>query len=115
MHICIIIPAHNEEKHIADCLYSFVNQSHPPNELIVVDDNSTDHTFQWAKGFAQDHNWIRVVQRKSSNQHLPGQKVVEAFNFGLKHASDDYDLIGKFDADIVLPHNYFEQMRHQLR
>lgn len=110
MKLSIIIPAHNEEKYIADCLYSFVNQTHKPDELIIVDDNSTDGTFALASGFAGDHDWIKVIQKKSSDQHLPGQKVVEAFNYGLTQSSIDYDLIGKFDADIILPENYFEQM-----
>lgn len=115
MQICIIIPAHNEAQYICDCLYSFVHQTQPPNQLIVVDDNSTDATFDLALGFAKDHSWIKVVQQQSSTKHLPGEKVVRAFNFGLLHASDDYDLIGKFDADIVLPPNYFEQMRNHFQ
>lgn len=115
MHICVIIPAHNEAKYICDCLYSFVHQTEPPEELIVVDDNSTDHTFELVSGFAKDHPWIKVVKHQSSTEHLPGEKVIRAFNFGLEHASQEYDLIGKFDADIVLPPNYFEQMRNHFK
>lgn len=115
MRVCIIIPAHNEATHICDCLYSFVMQTHPPEELIVVDDDSTDDTYNLAAGFAKDHPWIKVVQHKSSKEHLPGSKVIQAFNYGFEHISIDYDLIGKFDADIVLPHNYFEAMRNQFR
>ncbi len=110
MKICIIIPAHNEEIFIADCLHSFVHQTHKPDELIVVDDSSSDSTFHIASDFASDHEWIKVVQKESTDEHLPGQKVVEAFNYGLAKASIEYDLIGKFDADIILPENYFEKM-----
>lgn len=115
MQICIIIPAHNEAKYICDCLYSFVHQTQPPEELIVVDDNSTDATFELVSGFAKDHPWIKVVQHHSSIEHLPGTKVIEAFNFGLEHIANEYDLIGKFDADIVLPKNYFEQIRNHFK
>ncbi len=115
MHICIIIPANNEEQYISDCLYSFVMQTRKPDELIVVDDNSTDGTFALAMGFAGDHDWIKVVQKKSSDLHLPGQKVIESFNYGLNHSKIDYDLIGKFDADIILPPNYFEQMTNHFQ
>lgn len=115
MHICIIIPAHNEAQYISDCLYSFVHQTQPPEELIVVDDNSSDATVKLASGFAKDHPWIKVVQHQSSSEHLPGKKVIRAFNFGLEHASEEYDLIGKFDADIVLPPDYFEQMRNHFQ
>lgn len=109
MRICIIIPAHNEEVHLMNCLDSFTAQTLPPNELIIVDDNSTDNTFNIASGYAQKFDWIKVLRRKSLDEHIPGKKVVDTFNFGLKHVSE-YDLIGKFDADIVLPPNYFEIM-----
>ncbi|WP_422860862.1 glycosyltransferase [Flagellimonas sp. S174] len=107
MHISIIIPAHNEEAYLSQCLDSFVNQTHPPTELIIVDDNSSDDTFEIASKFAERFKWIKVFQRQSSDEHVPGKKVVDTFNFGLQQTSD-YDLIGKFDADIILPLNYFE-------
>lgn len=115
MHVCVVIPAHNEAEYICDCLYSFVHQTEPPEELIVVDDNSTDATYELALGFAKDHPWIKVVQHTSSSEHLPGEKVIRAFSFGLQQASSDHDLIGKFDADIIIPPNYFEQMRNHFK
>lgn len=114
MHISIIIPAHNEESYLQDCLDSFVGQTQRPDELIVVDDNSSDTTFQLASDFGKAHDWIKVLQHKSDDVHQPGAKVVQAFTFGLKHASD-FDLVGKFDADIILPPNYFEQMRNHFQ
>ncbi len=110
MRICIIIPAHNEEAYLKSCLDSFIAQTHTPEELIIVDDNSSDRTFTIASECSNTHDWISVIRRNSTNAaHMPGKKVVEAFNFGLQHASK-YDLIGKFDADIILPPNYFEVM-----
>jgi len=109
MQISIVIPAHNEAAYIKDCLNSFVAQTYLPNEVIVVDDNSSDNTFDIAQGFAQKHSWIKVFQRKSKDEHVPGKKVVDTFHFGLAQTSD-FDLIGKFDADIILPPQYFETM-----
>nr|WP_298791542.1 glycosyltransferase family 2 protein [uncultured Allomuricauda sp.] len=109
MNISIVIPAHNEASFLKDCLNSFINQTHTPNELIIVDDNSTDSTYQIAKDYSTKYEWIQVIQRKSSDEHIPGKKVIETFNFGLSHTSG-YDIIGKFDADIILPTNYFEVM-----
>lgn len=114
MHICVIIPAHNEEQFLTACLASFVAQTQAPEELIIVDDNSSDDTFKIANSYSQEHSWIKVFQRKSSNAHIPGKKVVDTFNFGLQQVTD-YDLIGKFDADIILPSNYFEQMRNHFQ
>ncbi|MCL6264888.1 glycosyltransferase family 2 protein [Flagellimonas myxillae] len=109
MKLSVIIPAHNEGEHLQDCLNAFASQTHKPDELILVDDNSTDNTFKIATEFAKKNPWVKVLQRKSTNAHNPGKKVVDTFNFGLKHVSD-YDLIGKFDADIILPSNYFDVM-----
>lgn len=109
MRISIVIPAHNEAAFLENCLDSFVTQTYLPNELIVVDDNSSDRTFEIAQDLAQQHDWIKVIQRKSIDEHVPGKKVVDTFNFGLQHTSE-FDLIGKFDADIILPPNYFETM-----
>lgn len=114
MRISIILPAHNEEKYLTQCLDSFVAQTYPPNELIIVDDNSTDATFSIAKKYSENHDWIRVLQHTSAPTHLPGKKVIDAFNFGLKHASA-FEIIGKFDADIILPTHYFEQMRNHFQ
>ncbi len=114
MNISIIIPAHNEEKYITKCLESFISQTIQPDKLIIVDDNSSDNTYKITSEFAEKYNWIKVLKRKSTNEHIPGKKVVDAFNFGLKKASN-YDLIGKFDADIILPSNYFEQMKNHFQ
>lgn len=107
MRLSIIIPAHNEATYLEACLEAFVAQTRTPDELILVDDHSTDATFAIASAYAQKYSWIKGVQRQSSEEHRPGKKVVDAFTFGL-HYITDYDLIGKFDADILLPPTYFE-------
>lgn len=109
MWISIVIPAHNEAIYLKDCLDSFVGQTHLPDEVIVVDDNSSDATFAIAQDLARKHPWIKVFQRTSTDEHIPGKKVVDTFNFGLQHTAE-FDLIGKFDADIILPSHYFESM-----
>ncbi len=114
MRICIIIPAHNEELYLKDCLDSFVAQTHLADELIIVDDDSTDSTYAIASDYAQKYAWIRVLKHESSKEHAPGAKVVQAFDFGLQHAKS-YDLLGKFDADIILPDNYFETMLNRFQ
>ena len=114
MRISIVIPAHNEATFLKDCLDSFVAQTYLPNELIVVDDNSSDDTFDIASSYSKKYDWIKVIQRNSADEHIPGKKVVDTFNFGLARTSE-YDLIGKFDADIILPNNYFELIVNQFQ
>ena len=40
--------------------------------------------------------------------HLPGSKVIQAFQKGFETLDDNYDIIVKIDADLIFPHNYFE-------
>ncbi len=111
-NLVIIIPAHNEEEHLSRCLDSFVRQNRRPDLLLLVDDGSTDETAKIASDFARDHSWIQVVQKPSSGVRQPGAKVVRCFNYGLKQLSEPFDFIGKFDADIILPEDYFEKVLH---
>lgn len=41
---------------------------------------------------------------------MPGSKVVNAFNKGFELLDQDFDIIVKLDADIILPPNYFEKL-----
>lgn len=110
MKYVVVIPAYNEEAYLEKTLASLVSQTKLPAELIVVNDNSTDSTAEIVLKFSRRHNWIKLINKHSEKIHLPGSKVVEAFNFGFQQISPalDYDIIVKLDADLILPDNYFE-------
>ncbi|MGB5236198.1 MAG: glycosyltransferase [Flavobacteriaceae bacterium] len=110
MKTAIIIPAHNEERLIAACLENYLSQTVRPDLILVVDDNSSDNTYGIVSSFSKLHPWIRGLRFHSEAVHRPGEKVVNAFNFGLSSLDVDFDLIGKFDADIILPEDYFENV-----
>jgi glycosyltransferase involved in cell wall biosynthesis len=107
LHIAIIIPFFNEAHFLAQCLDSFVKQSQRPDQLILVNDNSSDDSPVLAEAYTQKYDWIRLVHHESSEEHMPGEKVINAFWYGVRYLKPDYDLIGKFDADILLPKDYF--------
>ena len=107
MQVSIIIPFHNEAAHIERTLNSFVAQHRRPDVLLLVDDSSTDESPKIAAEFAQAYPFIELIHRSGDHSKSPGAKVIQAFNFGLSTLKE-YDLIGKFDADILLPPNYFE-------
>ena len=108
MKYYIVIPAHNEERFIRQTLDSVVSQTTLPNKVVVVDDNSTDDTAKIVQEFTKKYNFITLIQSKSSTQHLPGSKVIQAFYKGYAALEEDYDVIVKLDADLVIPNNYFE-------
>jgi hypothetical protein len=51
-----------------------------------------------------------MVNKTSEAIHLPGSKVIQAFQKGLEQVDDNYDFIVKLDADLILPPNYFEKI-----
>lgn len=108
MNYYIVIPAHNEEKFIGLTLESLVNQTVLPKKAVVVNDNSTDRTGEIVLEFAQKHPWISLVEKKSDAIHLPGSKVIQAFQTGLDTLDNDYDVMVKGDSDLIFPNNYFE-------
>lgn len=108
MNYYIIIPAYNEEAFMALTLQSLVEQTVLPSEVVVVNDNSTDSTAEIVTSFSEKHPFISLVNKKSDAIHLPGSKVIQAFQEGEKHIDDNYDIIVKVDADLIFPSNYFE-------
>lgn len=106
----IVIPAHNEEDFLGQCLQSILKQSLVPKKIVVVNDHSTDGTEQLIDRFLAKNKAIIKVNAASSAAHLPGSKVVNAFGKGLAKLDEDYDFLVKLDADVVLPEHYFERI-----
>ena len=110
MNFYIIIPAHNEQDSIGQTLESLANQSLLPKKVVVVNDNSTDKTKTIIEDFSKKYTWVTLVNNVSSNEHLPGSKIINAFYKGYETLDDSFDVICKFDADLIFPSNYLEQL-----
>ncbi|MFK7002780.1 glycosyl transferase family 2 [Flavobacterium covae] len=108
MKYYIVIPAHNEEQFIGLTLESLVNQTVLPKKVVVVNDNSTDKTSEIVISYIEKHPWISLVEKKSDAIHLPGSKVIQAFQEGLKTLDEEYDILVKGDSDLIFPPHYFE-------
>jgi glycosyltransferase involved in cell wall biosynthesis len=103
-----IIPAYNEAAYIALTLESIAAQTVLPAKVVVVNDGSTDGTEAIVREFAATYNWLQLVNKTSDAVHLPGSKVIQAFNYGYQTLDEAYDVIVKLDADLILPPDYFE-------
>ncbi|WP_333876374.1 glycosyltransferase family 2 protein [Flavobacterium sp.] len=108
MKYYIIIPAHNEEAFMQFTLDSLAAQTVLPAKAVIVNDHSTDKTAEIVLAFAEKHSWISLVNTTSDTIHLPGSKVIQAFQKGLETLDDDYDILVKADADLIFPPHYFE-------
>lgn len=111
----IIIPTYNEEKFISLTLQSLVEQTVLPTKIVVVNDNSTDTTPEIVSEFASKYTIINLVNKTSDAVHMPGSKVIQAFQKGLESLDENYDFIVKADADLIFPPNYFETIIHHFQ
>lgn len=108
MRYYIVIPAHNEETFIGLTLQSLVSQTVLPSKVVVVNDNSTDKTEKIVLEFGKKNPFISVVNKTSDAIHMPGSKVIQAFQKGFEILDTNYDIIVKIDGDLIFPPNYFE-------
>lgn len=98
MKVSVVIPAYNEEKYIGPCLESLATQTVLPDEVIVVDNNSTDRTSDIAKTFKN----VTVI--KESVQGSVGARD-RGFNVAR------HPILARCDADSVLPPNWISVMK----
>ena len=110
MKFLIIIPAHNEENNISFCLDSLKKQNFQDFVCMIVNDGSTDRTSEIVNNFKNQDSRFRVLDLEKS-EHSPGAKVVRTFDKGLQALDwKDFDVVCKYDADIVFPTNYLEKI-----
>ena len=110
MKFLIIIPAHNEENNISFCLESLKKQNFQDFVCMIVNDGSTDRTSEIVNNFKNQDSRFRVLDLETS-EHSPGAKVVRTFDKGLQALDwKDFDVVCKYDADIVFPTNYLEKI-----
>ena len=113
MKFLIIIPTHNEEQFITSNLESLSKQDFRNFECVIVNDGSTDDTKEKIESFiGQNKNSenFRLINLDES-RHSPGAKVVQTFYKGLEVCNlQNFDIICKFDADIIFPPNYLSEI-----
>ena len=110
MEYYVVIPAHNEADYLAEMLDSLLAQTVLPKKIVIVNDHSTDGTEAIIDTYASTSTLVQKLNRSSAAEHMPGSKVIEAFNHGLTVLDNAYDVIVKLDADLILPPTYFERI-----
>ncbi len=102
--VSVIVAARNEEHVIGSTIESLLSAEYPNLEIIVVDDASTDRTYEIAKQYA-DRGLIRLL-RNASPAGRGGRPI--ASNFGLRVATGE--LIVSVDADTSFDRNLIEEL-----
>ncbi len=95
--ISIIVSAKNEENNIPKLLYSLEKQNYPKEkyEVIIVDDDSNDNTFNLIKNLISNKSIFRII--KSDNKKIFGKRG--ALQKGIEDAKYDYIVITDADCE----------------
>jgi len=93
--VSVIIPARDEEKNIGGCLTSILCQDYPDFEVIVLDDGSSDGTFEIVAEFAARDRRLRLMSGKPLPKGWAGKP--HACYQAAKEANGDWLLF--IDAD----------------
>lgn len=107
MKLSVICPIYNEEKHIASCLESILQQDFPKEEMevLLVDGMSTDRTREIVQQYTEQYPFIFLLDN-------PKRIVPTGLNIGIRVAQGD--VIIRLDAHAIYPDNYFSALVDKL-
>ena len=94
----IYIAAYNAEKTILSCVNSIINQTIKFDEILIIDDKSTDNTVKLLENFQN----IKLLK----NSHNKGLSYCR--NLAFKNSTND--IVASIDSDVVLENNWLEIM-----
>ncbi|CDF80632.1 glycosyltransferase (GT2) [Formosa agariphila KMM 3901] len=102
--VSIIIPLYNSVSFLGETLQSVLNQSYINTEIVIVDDGSTDGSFEFALTYVSQK--IKVLKNK-------GKGACAARNYGFELSTGDY--IQFLDADDILSLDKIERQVEALK
>lgn len=106
--ISVLIPARNEENNIAGCLDSVLNQTYKADEIIVIDDFSTDNTFNIIENYSENYSHVKIFKNETLPENWLGKNWA-CYNLYLK-SKNDYLLF--LDADVRLENKTLESFAY---
>ncbi|MFF9349983.1 CDP-glycerol glycerophosphotransferase family protein [Streptomyces sp. NPDC014734] len=99
--LSVVVPVHNVELYLTDCLKSLAEQTMTDLEVVMVDDGSTDGSAAVATGFAARDGRFRLVSQANGG-------LGHARNTGVRHCHPGARHLAFADSDDVLPRRAYE-------
>jgi len=99
--ITVIVPVYNVEKYLQRCIDSLLNQTYPNIEIILVNDGSTDRSWEICQDYASSYSSVRALKKTNGG-------LSSARNFGLNSARGEY--IGFIDSDDWVAPDMYEYL-----
>lgn len=104
--ISVIIPVYNVEKYLEKCVYSILNQTLEADEIILVNDGSTDKSGEICNRLESENERIRVLNKENGG-------LSDARNYGVKNSNGQY--ITFIDSDDYVRCDYLELLYKGLK
>lgn len=105
--VSFVVIAFNEAEHIADCLDAiFAQQGATPHEVIVVDDASTDRTYEVVAAKAGQHPNLKLLRHEQNRGRGAARRT------GQDAATTS--VIAFIDADIWIPQDWLKRALEEL-
>jgi glycosyltransferase involved in cell wall biosynthesis len=108
MNVSLIIPSHNNLRHLKN-VYASIKKHAPQSEVILLDDGSNDGTWEWIWELAESHQHreVKVYQSKERVGHTI------LYDKGIQMATND--VVGILHADMIIGPNYVENLLKHLK
>ena len=106
----LVSACRNEEKYLDGLAEMIAAQTVPPLRWIIVDDGSTDRTYERAEEWAARLPYLQVVRMPGGRPRSFSSQVYAAQHGSEVAKSLNFDFIGFLDADIKLPPDYYEAL-----
>ena len=101
--VSVVIPAYNAAMFIGEALESILSQTTPPEEVILINDGSTDNTMEIAKSYEPLFaNRLLVIDQKNSGASAAHNRAIEAARC---------DVIAFLDADDMYFPTYIDTVK----
>ncbi|MFE3517105.1 CDP-glycerol glycerophosphotransferase family protein [Streptomyces sp. NPDC059166] len=101
--LSVVVPVHNVEGYLEECLASLAGQSLDDIEVVLVDDGSTDGSRRIAEDFAARDERFRCVHQRNAG-------LSAARNAGVAHTSPGVPYLAFADSDDVVVPDAYERM-----
>jgi glycosyltransferase domain-containing protein len=99
--VSVLLCNYNDARYLPDALTAICTQTRPPEEVIVLDDGSTDDSLEIIESFARCYPFIRVLTNETN------RGLLYSINRALKEASGDFVVWAAAD-DRLMP-NFIER------
>jgi glycosyltransferase domain-containing protein len=104
--VSVLLCNYNDARYLPDSLSAICTQTRPPEEVIVLDDGSTDNSLEIIESFARRHPFIRILKNERN------RGLLYSINRALREARFDFVVWAAAD-DLLMP-NFIERNVHCL-